>query len=109
MGIVSMFPKSWRTDVVVLRGGGRDAKGNPLPVQELPATGCLIGDQHSADGVGFTDVVDHDAVLFRDPGFEFHATDRIRTPNTSLMPGNWQIVGRPFTYPLGTVVRLKGI
>jgi hypothetical protein len=28
MGIVRRFPKKWRTDVVVLRGGGRDSKGN---------------------------------------------------------------------------------
>src|SRR5690625_7796417 len=42
MGIVKSFPKDWLTDVIVLRGGGHDPRGNPLPTEEIPLADCLI-------------------------------------------------------------------
>src|SRR5689334_5796644 len=100
------FPKSWLVDVTVLRGGGRDAKGNPLPVTELSVSGCLIGARSTADPVDRSDVVDGKAVLYRGPGFRFLSTDRIRVPNGALMAGEWSVEGRPAEWPFGSEVGL---
>lgn len=101
-----MVPKSWLTDVIVLRGGGRDAKGNPLPITELPVSGCLIGARSTADPVDRSDVVDGKAVLYRGPGFRFLSTDRIRVPSGALMAGEWSVEGRPGEWPFGSEVGL---
>jgi hypothetical protein len=108
MGIVSRFPRSWRTDVVVLRGGGRDAKGNPLPVTEIPVTGCLIGPRATAEPLDRSDVTSSTAVLYRDPdpGFSFLPADRIRVPSGARMAGTWNVDGRPGEWPHGVEVGL---
>jgi hypothetical protein len=109
MGIVSQFPKSWRTDVVVLRGGGRDPKGNPLPAQEIPVTDCIVGPRATADPLDRSDVVSSTAVLYRDhhdDGFGFLPSDRIRVPAGKRMAGTWSIDGRPGEWPLGWEVAL---
>lgn len=104
--LVKLFPKSWLTDVIVLRGGGRDAKGNPLPVSEIPVTGCLIAPRATADPVDRSDVIDGKAVLYRDPGFTFQSTDRIRVPRGARMAGDWSVEGRPGEWPYGSEVGL---
>jgi hypothetical protein len=101
-----MFPKSWLVDVIVLRGGGRDAKGNPLPVVELPVTKCLIGPRATAEPVDRSEVTDGKAVLYRGPGFTFYSTDRIRIPAGALMAGDWSVEGRPAEWPYGSEVGL---
>jgi hypothetical protein len=101
-----MFPKSWLTAVTVLRGGGRDAKGNPLPTSEIVVTGCLIGARATADPVDHSDVVDGKAVLYRGPGFRFMPTDRIRVPDGARMAGEWVVEGRPGEWPFGSEVGL---
>ncbi|MBD1541024.1 hypothetical protein G9E11_01885 [Arthrobacter sp. IA7] len=100
------FPKSWLTDVTVLRGGGRDPKGNPLPPVELTVTGCLIGARATSDPVDRSDVVDGKAVLYRGPGFRFLSTDRIRVPDGARMAGEWSVDGRPGEWPFGSEVGL---
>jgi len=111
MGILSMYPKSWRTDVVVLRGGGRDAKGNPLPTQEIPVKDCMIGSRATADPLDHSDVASSTAVLYRDldphdPSFKFLPADRIRVPAGKRMAGTWSVDGRPGEWPLGWEVAL---
>lgn len=108
MGIVSMFPRDWLVDVIVLRGEGKDAKGNPLPVQEVTATDCIIGPRATADPVDRSDVVDSTAVLYRDPedGFQFLPKDRIRVPAGARMAGDWMVEGRPGEWPHGWEVGL---
>lgn len=103
---LKMFPKSWLTDVTVLRGGGRDAKGNPLPVTELHVTACLIGPRATSDPVDRSDLVDSKAVLYRAPGFTFLSTDRIRVPHGKRMAGEWSVEGRPGEWPFGSEVGL---
>ena len=100
------MPKSWLTDVTVLRGGGRDAKGNPLPVVEIPLTGCLIGPRATADPIDRSDVTDSKAVLYRGPGFTFYSTDRIRIATGKRMAGEWSVDGRPGEWPFGSEVGL---
>jgi hypothetical protein len=100
------IPKSWLVDVTVLRGGGRDAKGNPLPTIELAVTKCLIAPRATADPVDRSDVVDNTAVLYRGPGFTFMSTDRIRVPAGARMAGVWAVEGRPGEWPFGSEVGL---
>ena len=100
------FPKSWLTDVTVLRGGGRDAKGNPLPTVELAVTGCLIAPRATADPVDRSDVTSGTAVLYRGPGFTFQSTDRIRVAAGDRMAGLWAVEGRPGEWPFGSEVGL---
>ena len=109
LGIVSAFPTSWRTSVTVLRGGGRDAKGNPQPPTEIPVDGCLFADKTTAEQMGFSDVVDADAAIYRDPdaGFRFESTDRVRIPDGARGAGVWSVDGRVQEWPLGVVVPLR--
>lgn len=108
MGIVSMFPRDWLVDVIVLRGEGKDAKGNPLPVQEITAMDCIIGPRATSDPVGHSEVVDSTAMLYRDlePGFRFLPKDRIRIPAGARMAGDWMVEGRPGEWPYGWEVAL---
>ena len=106
MGIVSRFPRSWRVDVTVLRGGGRDAKGNPLPGQEIPVTGCIVAPRATSDPLDRSDVTASTAVLYRDPGFTFLPADRIKVPAGKRMAGTWAVDGRPGEWPHGWEVGL---
>ncbi|MDN4644926.1 hypothetical protein [Arthrobacter sp. PsM3] len=104
--LVRKFPKSWLTSVTVLRGGGRDAKGNPLPTTEITVTGCLIAPRATAEPVYRADVVSSTAVLYRDPGFTFLPDDRIRVPAGARMAGTWSVDGRVGDWPHGVEVGL---
>lgn len=108
-GIVNSFPADWRTDVVVLRSGGRDAKGNPLPVEEIPVKDCLIGPRNTSESNDFSMVASTEMAIYRDPDpvFSFHATDRIRVPEGQRMAGVWAVDGRPLEYPLGVHVPIR--
>lgn len=107
--IVNSFPATWRTSVVVLRGGGRDSKGNPLPVIEIPVSDCLFADKTSQEQMGFTDLVDADAAIYRDPdsSFSFETNDRIVIPAGARGAGEWSVSGRIQEWPFGVVVPLK--
>lgn len=100
------FPKSWLTAVTVLRGRGRDAKGNPIPAVEIEVTGCLISPRATSDPVDRSDLVDNKAVLYRGPGFTFLSTDRIRVAHGQRMAGEWSVEGRPGEWPFGSEVGL---
>ena len=110
VGIVGAFPASWRTDVVVLRGGGRDPRGNPLPVEEIPLADCLIGPRSTTEGERFM-VTSTDMALYRDPDpeFSFRSSDRIRVPEGARMAGEWAVDGRPLEYPLGVHVPIRSV
>ena len=106
VSLVKRFPRSWLTSVTVLRGGGKDAKGNPIAPMEILVTGCLIAPRATADPVDRADVVSSTAVLYRDPGFTFLPTDRIRVPVDARMAGTWSVDGRPGEWPYGSEVGL---
>lgn len=107
--IVRSFPADWLTDVVVLRGGGRDAKGNPLPSEEITVRNCLIGPRNTSESGDFSMVVSSEMALYRDPDpeFRFRSTDRIRVPEDARMAGDWAVDGRPMEYPLGVHVPIR--
>lgn len=109
MNMLASFPRSWRTDVVVLRGGGRDAKGNPLPEVQIPRPGVLMGARSTVEPLERSDVTDNKAVLYDgDTAFTYLSTDRVRVPAGSRMAGEWSVDGRPSEWPYGSEVGLKG-
>lgn len=103
---MSRHREAWRTDVVVLRGGGRDSKGNPLPVVEIPATDCFVGPRAASEPLDRSNGTDGKAVLLREPGVKFMHTDRIRVPEPHLMAGEWSVDGRPGEWPKGVEIAL---
>jgi len=105
-GFLKGFPKSWRVTVTVLRSGGRDAKGNPLPTYEIPVPECLVAPRSTADPVDRSDVTNGAAVLYRGTGFSFLPTDRIRVPQGAPMAGEWSVDGRPSEWPYGVELGL---
>lgn len=108
-GIVAKYPAAWRTEVIVIRGGGRDDRGNPRPVEEIPLADCLIGPRSTADAGGTSDLTSSDMSLYRDPdpAFKFQPTDRIRVPAGAANAGDWSVDGRPKEFPLGVEVPVK--
>lgn len=109
LNLVGMMPGFWSGTVTVLRGGGRDNKGNPLPVDEISLDECLIGPRATSEPNDFSDLVDSTAVLYRtvDDGFQFQHTDRIRVPDGARMAGEWSVDGLPSEWPMGVEVGLK--
>lgn len=109
MSIVQGFPDEWRTDVTVIRSGGRDSHGDPLPAQEIHLEDCLVGQWAGGVSGNASNVTSTDITLFRDPdpGFRFQSTDQIRIPEGARMAGLWNVVGRPVETPLGDEVRIK--
>lgn len=106
MSFVTRFPAEWLTDVVVERSGGRDSRGNPLPVVSLPVTDCLVGQRSTSDPIDRSDVVSGKAILYRDKGFEFLSTDVVNVPDAHRMGGRWSVDGRPAEWPTGSEVGL---
>src|SRR5690625_5969900 len=98
MSIVRMFPADWLTDVIVLRGGGRDPRGNPLPTEEIPVSDCLIGPRATSEGEQFM-VTSTDMALYRDPDpeFSFRSTARIWCPRAQERAAQWSERGGPLS------------
>ncbi|WNM72232.1 head-to-tail stopper [Arthrobacter phage Gusanita] len=97
----------WHVDVIVLRGGGRDARGNPLPVVEIPRSGVTVGPRSTQDPLDRSDVTSATAVLYdEDTTFRYLPKDRIRVPEGALMAGEWSVEGRPGEWPMGSEVGL---
>lgn len=110
MRSVAHFPAEWLTDVTVVRGGGRDSRGNPLPTTELPVTDCLVGARATMDPLSRGDLTTADGILYRDlePGVEFRPTDQVRVPEGAwLAAGVWAVDGEPKRWPLGWEVPLR--
>lgn len=108
-GLVSGFPEEWRTDVTVLRSGGRDPKGNPLPPAEIVVLNCLIGPRSTGEPVPGANLTSTQMSIYRDPdpAFKFQPGDRIRVPEGALNSGEWSIDGRSKEFPLGTETPVK--
>lgn len=103
------FPYEWRSDVVVLRGGGRDAKGNPMPVAEIARPGVMLVPRSTTEAVDRADTTVDLAVLHDgDASFSYLSTDRIRVQAGMRMAGTWAVDGRPSEWPYGSEVALKG-
>lgn len=107
MNIILRFPKSWRTDVTVVRSGGRDSFGKPKPVQEFLRRDVLIAPRATSDPIDRSDVTESSVVLYDgDTSFIYYSTDRVRVPAGARMAGEWAVDGRPAEWPQGTELGL---
>ncbi|MGO1562604.1 MAG: hypothetical protein ACTHW7_12345 [Actinomycetaceae bacterium] len=107
MSIVDRFPAEWLTDVTVLRGGGRDRFGNPLPEEEIPLDGCLAGWGTTTEHTDRTDRTVAQATLYRRrDDFRWRSTDRVRITEDSMLPGTWAIDGEPKIWPTDVEIGL---
>ncbi len=106
MRIIRRFPKRWRVSVVVLRSAGRDARGNPLPDEEIPLDDCLIAPRTTYNAVDLSDQVFARPALYRDfdPAFSFRHTDIIVVPEGKPMAGRWGVDGLPGEWPAGVEI-----
>lgn len=103
-----VIPGSWRTDVVVVRSGGRDKRGIPLPSEEFHRPGVLVAPRATSDPVDRSDVTSSTAVLYdTDVSFRYLSTDRVRVPDGARMAGEWMVDGRPGEWPAGTELGLR--
>jgi len=93
--------------VTVLRSGGWDRYGNPLPEQEHDLPGCAIAPGSSEDltstggdaaggGAGAIQVTTVDWLIFAPPRADVRGEDRIRLPEP--WGGVWQVDGIPDVY-----------
>lgn len=67
-----------RETVAVLRPGGRDAFGDPLPGTEHDIAGCLFAPRGSDESDGFANTVITGAQLFAPAAADIRATDQVR-------------------------------
>jgi len=108
MSFISTFPPEYLTDVVVLRGGGRDKKGNPITPQEIALAACIVAPGSSFEGDNRSAAATSRAALYRDidPAFSFQPKDRVRIPQGTRMAGEWALDGLPEEWPMGVEVAL---
>jgi hypothetical protein len=106
---IAALPDAWKTDITVLRGGGRDEWNNVLPVEEIPVTDCVVGGSSSNENVPRSELADSTANLYRGPGFRFYSDDRIKVPEGALMAGEYSVEGVPHEWPMGTHVALRRV
>lgn len=106
---LDFVPEDWKTDIIVLRGGGRDSRGNPITPEEIPRKKVLIAPRTTDEPQDWSEVTQGTMGLFdqdRGDGFHYKTTDIIRVPEGARMAGDWAIAGRPGEWPLGVEVPL---
>lgn len=89
------------TTITVLRSGGRDRRGNPLPEVEHVLHGWEVSPRASEEATDRSDAVVTGAVT-RGPMLPEYqviggikSTDRIRVPTGHPMAGTWRVEGEP--------------
>lgn len=100
-----MFPRKWKCDVVVARGGGKDRFGNITPPQNIDVEGCLFVPRATVDPVDRSDLVTKTGVIYHST-FVFQSADRITIPAGKRGAGTWSVDGDVNEWPLGTEVPL---
>ena len=98
----------WKTDVLVKRSGGRNAKGDPTPGSEHILADILIAPSESSEPISDrAEDPSTSAVAYAAVGADVKSTDRVVVPAGHLMAGTYEVIGDPAFYPLGTVVALR--
>lgn len=105
---VQHFPASWRFTAIVVRSGGRDPKGNPLPETEHPLPDCMMDPGTTTEPIDRSDVPTTTAWLHCLPGADVVSTDRIVVPEGMFWSaGTYAVDGDPKRTPLGTSIPLR--
>jgi len=97
----------FRFTAVLLSGGGRDDRGNPLPVIESEIPGCLLAPTPKSELDNLTENSDTTATLYFKQRITIPKNARIRTPEGSPIPGIFAVDGDPIYWPLGVEVNLR--
>lgn len=105
MDPVRGLPRSWRCDVVVTRGGGRDRFNNPIAPQEITVKDCVYAPRATVDPVDHSDLVRKTGVIYHSD-FIFQGSDQITIPAGKRGAGTWSVDGDIGEWPLGTEVPL---
>lgn len=107
--MIERLPASWKTDVVLISGGGRDDDGNIISSTETTLTGCLIAPRRTEDPVDRSEIVVGEAVLFVPLGAtaSIPSSARIRVPQGAALPGLWSVDGQAVRWPYGFEVPLR--
>jgi len=99
--------------VTVLRSGGHDRYGNPLPEEEHEIPGCAVAPGTTEDVSGRDPRTTVDYTVLAPAGTDVLGQDRIRLP--APWGGTWQVDGEPrhFVSPFtgwhpGVQIRLTG-
>lgn len=101
-----MYPVDWMTTVLIRRGG-RDEDGNPLPTTDHPVPGCMVGPRATRDPVDRSDVTETFVTLYGPPRMDVRSTDVLVVPDDHPMRGKYQVNGDPGYWPSGTEVPLR--
>lgn len=118
MNPMKWLPDSWKTDATVVRGGGRDSRGNPLPPKTYHIKRVLVGQATTNDPVDNSDKPNSRTLLYTVPDpevtldgvpvedFRFESTDVIVIPKGARMAGRWSVDGDPGEWPFGNHLTL---
>ena len=102
-----MLLDKFRFTAVLLSGGGRDSRGNPLPIVESDIPGCLLAPDPKSELDNLSEKSETTATLFFKQQITIPKNARIRTPEGSPIPGTWAVDGDPTYWPLGVEVNLR--
>lgn len=114
---MSVLPDDWKTAVVRTTQGGRDPSGNWVDGVEVEVAGCMIAPGTSAEEGQFSDITSSTVRLFAPVEEDAYTPpeqavwtsgDTVVTPPGSILPGRWQVVGKPVRWPAGWELRLEG-
>ena len=105
----AVFPVSWYVSVTLTRGGGRDARGNPLPAATTALPDALIAPGNGDDPTDWSAVVEGTATVYwyDRPDMDVRNGDVLEIPAGQHMAGRWLVDGRPAQWPMGTAVRVS--
>lgn len=102
-----MLLDRFRFTATLLTGGGRDSRGNPLPVVETEIPGCLLSPDPKSEFDNLTEKSDTTATLYFKERITVPKNARIHTPNGAPITGTWAVDGDPVYWPLGVEVNLR--
>ncbi|WP_054953089.1 hypothetical protein [Flaviflexus massiliensis] len=114
---LGLIPDEWKTDVVRVVDGGRDSSGNWVEGITVTVSDCVIAPGTTIEDGRFSDITTSTIRLFApldeaayDPpgGAGWSSGDTVITPETSMIPGRWQVDGKPVRWPAGWEIKLSG-
>lgn len=109
MGIVTLFPASWRITVAVERGGGGlDRWGNPLPSEQFEVSDCLLAPSVPNDPERLGSWTDTEGRIYHD-SFVFQQNDIVTVPDGLMNAGRWEVISPSAEWPHGTDTRVRRV
>lgn len=114
---MSLISDDWKTDVIRVIEGGRDSAGNWVEGISVRVRDCVISPGVTSEDGRFSEITTTTVRLFApvdeaayDPAAyaAWSSGDTVITPATSMIPGRWQVDGKPVRWPAGWEIKLSG-